>query len=69
MFRLSLILATSLLLFFSCKKDEDLPNAPGDRLKMIRYKEGDSISFRIFQYDVQNRITAVVDSGHGVTVD
>ena len=65
MFRLSLILAASLLLFFSCKKEKDLPDAPGDRLKMIRYKEGDSISFRSFQYDVQNRLTAVVDSGHG----
>ena len=65
MFRLSLILAASLLLFFSCKKEKDLPDAPGDRLKMIRYKEGDSISFRLFQYDVQNRLTAVVDSGHG----
>ena len=64
MFRLSLISTASLLLFFSCQK-EDLPDAPGDRLKMIRYKEGDSISFRTFQYDVQNRLTAVVDSGHG----
>jgi len=65
MFRLSLISAASLLLFFSCKKEENLPDAPGDRLKMIRYKDGDSISFRSFQYDVENRLTAVVDSGHG----
>jgi len=65
MFRLSIILAAIPLLFFFCNKDDDLPDAPGDRLKMIRYKEGDSIWFRSFHYDAQNRLTAVVDSGHG----
>jgi hypothetical protein len=65
MFRLLSISAASILLFFSCKKDEDLPVAPGDRLKMIRYQQGDTIWFRSFQYDVQNKLTAMVDSGHG----
>ena len=65
MLRLSLILAAISLLFFSCEKEENLPDAPGDRLKMIRHKAGDSIWYRSFQYDVQNRLIGIVDSGHG----
>ena len=63
MFRLLFILAPIFLVFFSCQK-EDQPDAPGNRLKMISTKEGDSISFRSFQYDDQNRLITILDSNN-----
>ena len=63
MFRLLFILAPIFLVLFSCQK-EDQPDAPGNRLKMISTKDGDSISWRSFQYDDQNRLIAIHDSNN-----
>jgi hypothetical protein len=42
-------------IFFSCQKEPSVTK--GDRLKMIRWKEGDSLSYKSFEYDDQNRLT------------
>jgi YD repeat-containing protein len=56
------IFALLSLAFFSCKKEESLSN--GDRLKSIRFQTNDSISYRSFQYDDQNRVTSILDSNN-----
>jgi hypothetical protein len=62
---------TSLLPFFisfvflsllSCQKEQSA--SEGSRLKMIRIKEDDSVFYRSFFYDDQNRISSVVDSNN-----
>jgi len=61
-FRLPVIVALFSLAFFSCKKD--LSSSQGSRLKMIRVKENDSIFYRSFQYDAENRVIAIIDSNN-----
>lgn len=60
-FRLSLLICFAAL-FFSCKKEESV--SQGSRLKMIRYKEGDSLGYRSFQYDGQQRVVGIIDSSN-----
>jgi len=48
--------------FTSCQKEPAISG--GDRLKSIRFKTNDSISYRSFQYDDQNRISSILDSNN-----
>lgn len=60
--RALLLLLVSCTLF-ACSK-EDLPAAEGTRLQMIASKWYDTLGYRIFNYDNQNKLTAVIDSNN-----
>src|SRR5690349_21302019 len=60
--RLLVTVAFISALFFSCKK-ENVPQ--GDRIRMIRITEGESIYYRLFQYDYpENTLSLIVDSNN-----
>jgi YD repeat-containing protein len=61
-FLVFLVTAITSLWFFSCQKEQS--NSQGDRLKMIRVKEKDSVFYRSFQYDDQNRLISILDSNN-----
>jgi len=62
-FRLFLVAGLIILAFSSCKK-EGSSNSTGTVLKMIKRTERDSIFYRIFQYDNQQRLTSILDSNN-----
>jgi YD repeat-containing protein len=59
---LFVVITIASLTFFSCQKEPS--NSEGDRLKMIRIKEKDSLFFRSFQYDDQNKLISILDSNN-----
>jgi hypothetical protein len=59
---LPVIIAFFSIIFCSCQKEPSNPQA--ERLKMIRWKEGDSLSYASFQYDAQNRVIAILYSNN-----
>ncbi len=63
-----LILAAGIVFFSSCEK-QDLPDAPGKRLKMVKLtgKDDNSPFFTNYTYDSKNRLIAEVDSLADVT--
>jgi YD repeat-containing protein len=61
-FLLLVIVAFVSLTFFSCQKDNS--SSQGDRLKTIRIKVGDSLFYRSFQYDGQNKLISILDSNN-----
>ena len=58
-----LILALGIILSTSCEK-QDMPDAPGKRLKMMKTtaKNDNSPFFTNYTYDSKNRLIAEVDS-------
>jgi YD repeat-containing protein len=61
--RFPLIILFISFVLFSCRK-EDSPNQQGSQLKMVSVRSGDSIFYRSFQYDGQNRVIAMFDSNN-----
>lgn len=61
--RLAFTITILYFLFSACKKS-DLPNTDGQRLQRSITKEGDSILYSFFNYDDQDRLTAMTDSNN-----
>ena len=61
--QLSVLFVVFLCTVVSCKK-EGLPVAHGSRLKTVVSKWYDSLAYTYFIYDIQNRLTNVIDSNN-----
>jgi len=61
--QLSALFVVFLCIVVSCKK-EGLPVADGSRLGTVVSKWYDSLSYTYFKYDIQNRLTNVIDSNN-----